>query len=157
MNLKEVYSLIEAERGGLATIHTSFSEFPAGIQAHYQFYKSIMLEDGLPLERADREYLAVEVSKANACPYCIAHHTEALKNTRAKLDKHRLHALASLADTLTKTPWKSSVLHSEFLVSGYTEAQWQHAIMVVSYFNFVNRCAHARGLEIESNYESTCT
>lgn len=157
MKLNEVYRLIEAERGGLATIHTSFSEFPEGIQAHYQFYKSIMLEDVLPLERADREYLAVEVSKANACPYCIAHHTEALKNTKAQLHKHKLQALSSLAETLTKTPWKSSVLHSEFLASGYTEAQWQHAIMVVSYFNFVNRCAHARGLEIESDFESTCT
>lgn len=157
MKLKEVYSLIEAERGGLAAIHTSFSAFPEGIMAHYQFYKSIMLQDGLPLERADREYLAVEVSKANACPYCIAHHTEALKNTETKVVKHRSQALASLADTLTRAPWKTSVLHSEFLGNGFSEAQWQHAIMVVSYFNFVNRCAHARGLEIESNYASTCS
>ena len=71
MKLKEVYSLIEAERGGLAAIHTSFSAFPEGIMAHYQFYKSIMLNDGLPLERADREHLAVEVSKANACPQTL--------------------------------------------------------------------------------------
>ncbi|MBX7230975.1 MAG: carboxymuconolactone decarboxylase family protein [Bdellovibrionales bacterium] len=157
MKLKEGYSLIETERGGLATIHTSFSQFPEGIQAHYQFYKSIMLEDGLPLERPEREFLAVEVSKANSCPYCIAHHSEALKNTKTNVDKVRSQALVSLADTLTKEPWKSSALHSEFLESGFTESQWQHAIMVVSYFNFVNRCAHARGLEIESNYESTCS
>lgn len=157
MNLKEVYSLIETERGGLAAIHTSFSAFPEGIMAHYQFYKSIMLEDGLPLDRADREHLAVEVSKANACPYCIAHHTEALKNTKTKVDAQRTKALSLLADTLTRTPWKSSVLHSEFIACGFTEAEWQHAIMVVSYFNFVNRCAHARNLEIESNFESTCS
>lgn len=156
MKINEVYRLIETERGGLATIYTSFSEFPEGIQAHYQFYKSIMLEDGLPLDREDREYLAVEVSKANACPYCTAHHTEALKNTKAQLNKHKRQALSSLAEILTKAPWKSSILLSVFLESGYTEAQWQHAIMVVSYFNFVNRCAQARGLEIESDYESMC-
>ncbi len=57
MKIKEAYNLIEAERGGLATIHTSFSEFPEGILAHYQFYKSIMLQEGLPLDRADREHL----------------------------------------------------------------------------------------------------
>lgn len=157
MKLKDVYSQIETERGGLATIHTSFSEFPEGIHAHYQFYKSIMLEEGLPLERADREFLAVEVSKANSCTYCIAHHSEALKNTKTQVDSHMSQALVSLADILTKTPWKSSVLHPDFLASGFTEAQWQHAIMVVSYFNFVNRCAHARGLELESNFESTCS
>lgn len=157
MKLKEAYSQIEAERGGLATIHTSFSEFPEGILAHYQFYKSIMLQEGLPLERADREHLAVGVSKANACPYCIAHHEEALKNTKTKVDENRARALDLLAETLTRTPWKSSALHSDFLTSGFTEAQWQHAIMVVSYFNFVNRCAHARGLAIEADFESTCS
>ena len=49
MKLKDIYKQIEAERGGLDSIHTSFSEFPEGIQAHYYFYKSIMLEDRLPL------------------------------------------------------------------------------------------------------------
>ena len=157
VKIQDIYSQIETERGGLASIHTSFSEFPGGIYAHYQFYKSIMLEDGLPLERADREFLAVEVSKANSCPYCIAHHSEALKNTQTQVDTTKLRTLSSLAEILTKMPWKASALHPDFLASGFTEAQWQHAIMVVSYFNFVNRCAHARGLEIESHFASTCS
>jgi len=157
MKLKDIYKQIEAERGGLASIHTSFSEFPEGIQAHYYFYKSIMLEDELPLARADREILAVAVSSANICPYCIAHHGEALKNTQAQVDTTKSKALELLAEVLTKTPWKASSLHDDFLATGFTEAQWQHAIMVVSYFNFVNRCVHARGLDLESNFESTCS
>lgn len=157
MKLNDIYKQIEAERGGLASIHTSFSEFPEGIQAHYDFYKWIMLKEGLPLERADREFLAVVVSTANVCPYCIGHHSEALKNTQFQVDKTKSKALELLAEVLTKTPWKASTLHDNFLSAGFTEAQWQHAIMVVSYFNFVNRCVHARGLDLETNFESTCS
>jgi len=51
MNKDDIYKLIQGERGGLAQIHTSFSEFPEGILAHYHFYKSIMLKEELPLSR----------------------------------------------------------------------------------------------------------
>lgn len=156
MNKDDIYKLIQGERGGLAQIHTSFSEFPEGILAHYHFYKSIMLKEELPLSRVQRELLAVEVSKANSCPYCIAHHSEALSNTNESVEEEKAKVLSSLAEVLTRTPWKASAIHADFIGSGFAEAQWQHAIMVVSYFNFVNRCAHARGLELEINFESTC-
>jgi len=37
-----------------------------------------------------------------------------------------------------------------------TDAEFEHAVMVVSYFNLANRCAHAMGLELEANFEKTC-
>lgn len=157
MNANDVFEIIENERNGLAKIHTVFKDFPAGIFAHYQFYKQIILSEDLPLSRTEREFLAVKTSEANQCPYCIGHHKSALENAEAEsLDKSRAKLLEELAQTLTKEMWRASPLKSQFLKVGFSEAEWQHAVMVVSYFNFANRCAHAMQLELEENYEETC-
>jgi len=152
-----IFETIEKERGGVAEIHKAFFDFPEGVRAHYQFYKEIMLSDNLPLKRAEREFLAVKTSEANACPYCISHHEATLQNfsTDGFVGK-RKDALESLAAKLTKEPWKAQPLLSMFAEAGFSPAEWQHAVMIVSYFNFANRCAHAMSLEIENDFEKTC-
>lgn len=153
----EIFHTIAEERGGVAAIHTAFNEFPAGVSAHYEFYKRIVLADDLPLCRAERELLALKTSEANECPYCIGHHRAAFENTKtSSLSPERALALESLARTLTKEPWKASALKSTFLSGGFNEDEWQHAIMIVAYFNFANRCAHAMNLSLEENFEPTC-
>lgn len=154
--LSEILDVISSERGGVAEIHTSFKDFPQGLWAHYQFYKQIMLDEPLPLARIEREYLAMEVSQANTCPYCIAHHTAAYKNSRGEIPDMKKAALLEAAKTLTLKPYAAANLEGKFKKSGFTSAQWQHAVMVVSYFNFANRCAHAMGLQVEANFEETC-
>lgn len=74
----------------------------------------------------------------------------------ADISNKRFSALADLATTLTNEPWRTSPLHSRFMEAGFTESQWQHSVMIVGYFNFANRCAHAMGLKIESDFTSTC-
>ncbi|PIU01036.1 MAG: hypothetical protein COT74_00595 [Bdellovibrionales bacterium CG10_big_fil_rev_8_21_14_0_10_45_34] len=156
-NIKDdIFEKIKSERGGLASIHLAFSEFTQGVAAHYDFYKSIMLNEGLPLGRSDREFLAVETSRLNQCPYCVAHHAEALKHSGSEPAGGKLEILKALAHTMTLEPWKSSPLFTQFIAQGFSQAQWQHAVMVVSYFNFVNRCAHAMNLEIEPDFKDTC-
>lgn len=156
-NIEEIFALIQNERGGLASIHTAFKDFPEGVLAHYLFYKSIILKEDLPLKRAEREYLAYKTSEYNQCPYCIGHHKTAFDNfKKEKLDEKRLVLLEELAQKLTKEPWKANGMKKKFLTEGFLEAEWQHAIMVVSYFNFANRCAHGMDLEIEVDFEKTC-
>lgn len=156
-NNSDIFKKIYEERGGVAEIHSSFEAFPEGVSAHYQFYKQLILADGLPLSRAEREFLAIKTSEANKCPYCISHHQAALKNfSSAPIASDRALALEILAETLTKSTWKSSTIRQSFLDAGFTESEWQHAVMVVAYFNFANRCAHAMGLELEENFQLTC-
>jgi AhpD family alkylhydroperoxidase len=154
--LDSILQTIQRERGGVASIHSSFSEFPEGIEAHYQMYRALVLQDGLPLPRHEIELLATATSEANVCPYCITHHSEALKNLNATIPPAREALLRKLALILTTNPWKSSLLQDEFLSGGFTKAEWQHAVMVVSYFNFANRCVHALGLQVETNFAETC-
>lgn len=154
-----IFEKIRKDRGGVAAIHTSFSAFPTGVAAHFDFYSSIVLGDDLPLPRDEREWLAIVTSENNQCPYCIRHHSTAYqqqKQERSEAKEARLSALSQLAKLLTLEPWRASTLRDDFTKAGFSEAQWQHAVMVVSYFNFVNRCAHAMALEIEPDFATTC-
>jgi uncharacterized peroxidase-related enzyme len=47
------------------------------LATHFELYKALMFQQS-PLSRADREALAVTVSRANSCEYCAAHHGAAL-------------------------------------------------------------------------------
>lgn len=153
----DIFRKIREERGGVAKIHSSFEAFPEGVSAHFYFYEQIILANNLPLSRAEREFLAVKTSEANECPYCIGHHRAAYENfTSSPINPVRENALRTLAETLSKTMWKANPQKKNFLDAGFTEAEWQHAVMVVAYFNFANRCAHAMGLELEENFQTTC-
>jgi AhpD family alkylhydroperoxidase len=50
---------------------------PKVLATHFELYKALMFQPS-PLSRADREALAVAVSRANSCAYCAAHHGAAL-------------------------------------------------------------------------------
>jgi len=161
--LKNILCTIKEARGGIARIHSAFSQFPVGMKAHFEFYDKIMLGENLPLSREDREFLAVETSRANECPYCVGHHEEAFRKIlkekkfeKSSKETARQNLLKQFAMSLTKEPWKASNFHDQFLKEGLTEAQWQHAIMVVSYFNFANRLAHSQNLDLEQDFEVTC-
>lgn len=152
-----VFETIQRERNGVAAIHSAFGDFPAGVAAHYEFYKQLVLKDSLPLTRAEREFLAWKTSEANECPYCIGHHYAAFQGaSSSSIEPAKANALERLALSLTKEMWKANALKPMFLDSGFSEPEWQHAIMVVAYFNFANRCAHAMNLQLEENFQSTC-
>lgn len=65
--LAEVYAGISA-RGSVANILRVQSLHPAGLRTHYALYRTIMFGPS-PLTRAEREAMAVEVSRANECHY----------------------------------------------------------------------------------------
>jgi uncharacterized peroxidase-related enzyme len=50
---------------------------PKVLATHFELYKALMFQSS-PLSRADREAIAVVVSRANSCEYCAAHHGAAL-------------------------------------------------------------------------------
>ena len=153
----DIFETIRRERNGVAEIHAAFSDFPIGVAAHYDFYKKLILDEDLPLPRIEREFLAFKTSESNDCPYCIGHHRAAFDNSSSReMDQSRSVLLELLASNLTKEPWKAHLIAPKFLEAGFTRAEWQHAVMIVSYFNFANRCAHAMNLHLEENFESTC-
>ena len=75
--LAEVYNELTSSRGKIAEVHKIQSLNPQSIRDHMNLYMTVMFARS-PLSRAEREMMAVIVSSANGCAYCIRHHGEAL-------------------------------------------------------------------------------
>jgi uncharacterized peroxidase-related enzyme len=161
--LKEIYDELLEKRGKLADIHQIQSLRPESIVKHMELYMELMFSHS-ELSRAEREMLAVVVSIANGCDYCKTHHEMALKHyvkdelklkaIRNNFDAPELSirekALCHFAHQLTISP--ESHENEDYTISlrnaGLSEAAILDVVLVISYFNFVNRIALSLGLQI---------
>jgi uncharacterized peroxidase-related enzyme len=126
-------------------------------------YISVMFGKS-PLSRAQREMIAVVVSSANQCDYCIRHHSEALNFywkdsektatlatnfTSVELSKQD-NALCGYARDLTLHPGRNMDAGIAALkANGLDDRAVLDATLVIAYFNFVNRIVIGLGVEIE--------
>lgn len=159
-DLEKVYQEITGARGKLSNIMRVHSLNPRAMKSHMDLYRSIMFGE-VKMSRSLREAIAVVVSSANGCEYCINHHAEAL---RAYWDNERVESLiqdyrkAKLSDCesaamhyaskLTLTPGKMTQEDIHALrEAGFADEEILNINLVVSYFNFVNRIASGLGAE----------
>jgi len=66
--LAALYARLADPRGRVPNILKVQSLSPSTLEAHYALYRALMFGAG-PLDRAQRELLAVAVSAANRCEY----------------------------------------------------------------------------------------
>lgn len=76
--LKGTYSQLEQQRGQIADVHKIQSLRPESIVKHMDLYMEIKYSKS-ELSRAQREMMAVMVSKTNNCNYCIKHYASPLQ------------------------------------------------------------------------------
>lgn len=151
--LAELYTQIARARGGVADIHKVQSLNPRAMAAHLDLYKAIMFQPG-PLSRQWREAIAVAVSRANDCAYCVAHHQAALDGLEPS---DVPPALVDWAARMTREPGAASAGDVAALRGlGLSDRAILDAILTVGYFNYVNRLVMATGLAIEPDFEKTC-
>ncbi len=152
--LKELYDRIGGSRGGVAHIHQAQSLNPRVLATHFELYKALMFLPS-PLSRADREALAVTVSRANSCEYCAAHHGAALGQlgVQSSLPPEAFEWAARLA----RTPEAVSEADVERLrAAGLSDRAILDAVLTVAYFSYANRLVMGLGLSLESGFEATC-
>lgn len=162
--LKEIYDELLQKRGKLADIHQIQSLRPESITKHMELYMEIMFSRS-ELSRSQREMMAVVVSVANGCQYCTMHHLQAVKHYIK--DERQLEAitqwpmenilnnedaaLCNFARHLTIHPGE----HEEndytraLRENGFSDAAILDAVLVIAYFNFVNRIALSLGLQAD--------
>lgn len=164
--LKEIYEHLEKQRGQIAEVHKMQSLRPESIVKHMDLYMEIMFSRSR-LSRAQREMIAVVVSRANNCNYCATHHGSALQHywkDAEKLKKLTANyrevdipegdmALCKYAEEVTL---RSQNLEEEDPTAslkemGFSDSAILDATLVVSYFNFVNRMVLCLGVEIEQD------
>lgn len=159
--LKEVYDEITKSRGKLSNIMKIHSLNPDAMIKHMDLYKSLMFSHS-NLSREFKEMIAVIVSVANKCEYCIRHHAEALNYYWKDSDK--LKNFISDYRSIVTSQEKLAVLDYAFQLTKSPETISQDTInklkslnwsdedillinLIVSYFNFVNRIALGLGVE----------
>ena len=162
--LKEIYDDLLQKRGKLADIHKIQSLRPESIVKHMELYMEIMFSRS-PLTRAQREMMAVVVSVANGCQYCTMHHLQAVKHYIK--DPQQLEAitqwpqegilndadtaLCNFARHLTIHPYEheGNDFTQALRVNGFSDEAILDAVLVIAYFNFVNRIALSLGLQAD--------
>lgn len=159
--LKEIYNSITSARGKLSNIMRIHSLLPQTMIKHLEFYSSIMFSK-TSLTREEKELIAVVVSSANKCDYCVNHHAEALNhywkdetkikkvinNFRENDFSPKMKEALNYAFNLTTNPGNNN----EKDIIGLQTAGWNDEDiltinLVIGYFNFVNRIALGLGVE----------
>lgn len=149
-----MYERIGGARGGVAQIHQAQSLNPRVLAMHFELYKAVMFQP-FPLTRADREALAVAVSRANSCEYCAAHHGSALAQlgVATSLPPQVLEWAARLA----RTPeWVQTGDVRMLREAGLTDRAILDAVLTIAYFSYANRLVMGLGLTLEPGFEATC-
>lgn len=85
--VQPIYEEIEGVFGRVPNIFKTYAHFPPLLKANWEKFKAVMM--GGSLRRELKEAIALVVSDANACQYCIAAHGLALQQlgfTRESID-----------------------------------------------------------------------
>lgn len=161
--LREIYGRIRQKRGSIANVHAIHSLNPRTMEAHIDFYLSVMFGRS-GLSRRERETIALAVSHANQCTYCVGHHADALaryqkdasilgdlrQSGRSTRLSPREQALVDYAVQLTNRPQSMSRQHTDRLwESGFNDEEILTATLAAAYFNFVNRLVLGLGVDFE--------
>jgi len=169
-DLAALYRAIGSARGGVANVHRAQSLNPRALRAHLALYKAVVFARS-PLSRIARERIAVVVSAANGCPYCVSHHAAALGqlgDDPAVIDALARGeppaglppadvALLRWASDLARAPDRcDEAAVAELRARGFDDRAILDGALTVAYFSFVNRLVLALGVAVESDYEKTC-
>lgn len=162
--LEKIYNEAEKRTNkSVANVLKIHSVNPDVLEIHMKLYEQIMFGESI-LSIAEREMIGVVVSKANECPYCVSHHSEALfhvckdKELMKKVSKNYHEAnlnekqllMCKYVDKLTRTPYK--MVEDDIITLreiGFNDEAIFDINQICAYFNYVNRIVHGLGVELE--------
>jgi uncharacterized peroxidase-related enzyme len=159
-NLQKLFAKARETLGFVPNVFRGYSFRPERLSAWFAHYRQLH-EPTAHLDRADREMIAVVVSAANGCLYCLVAHGASLRQEledpvlgerisydwrRADLDDRRA-TICAYADKLTLRPRDvtRADLQSLLDVGLSLEEAWDVA-EVASMYNLTNRMAMATNM-----------
>jgi uncharacterized peroxidase-related enzyme len=154
--------------GFVPNVLRNFALRPLHLLRWNEHYEELMKgESGL--SKAEREMIAVVVSVANDCAYCIAAHSAALRkltkdpaladavaadHAGAPLEP-RVHAVLAYAEKLTRAPERMTEVDVDALRdAGWSDEDVLDIAEVTAMFNFTNRMASGLGWQPNPEYEA---
>lgn len=165
-NLRKLFGKARERLGFVPNVFRVMSFRPERLSAWFPHYR-LLHEPTENLNAAEREMIAVSVSMANACLYCLISHGAALRQEladpilgdRITLDYRRagltekMQAILDYAVKITVNPGECSPHEIEHLKSyGLTTEEVWDVIEISAMYNFTNRMAHATGMMPNPEY-----
>ena len=138
----------------------------AKLEAFVAMYNDLMLAPS-GLSKLEREMIAVAVSSANRCYYCLVAHGAAVRalsgdpplgemmamNYRAARLEQRQRAMLDFAHKLTVEPWSVEQHDRDALrAAGFTDRDIWDIAAVAGFFNMSNRVASATDMRPNTVY-----
>jgi uncharacterized peroxidase-related enzyme len=166
----EVTALYEAPReklGFVPNVLRLYALRPSHLVRWNEHYEELMKGDS-GLSRAEREMIAVVVSVANRCRYCMAAHSAALRKLtkdpaladaiaadhRTAPLEPRVRAMLDYALALTLHPAEIAEADVDALrAAGFSDEDVMDIAEVTGMFNLTNRMASGLGWEPNPEYE----
>lgn len=167
-NLQRLFGKARERLGFVPNVFRTMSFRPERLSAWFGHYKQLH-EPTENLNAAEREMIAVAVSMANGCLYCLVSHGAALREAlgdpiggdRITLDYRRadlnakMLAVLDYAVKLTVNPRECSPADLTHLRSfGLTTEEVWDVIEIAAMYNFTNRMAHATGMMPNPEYHA---
>lgn len=158
-DLAKLFAKAEANLGFVPNVFQAFAFRPDRMRAWFGHFKQLHVASE-HLSAADREMIAVVVSMANGCLYCLVAHGQALRQAlgdpvladritldwrRAGLDARR-EAICEYAEKITTRPVETSRGDIDRLRElGLTLEEVWDVAEIAAMYNFTNRLAMATG------------
>jgi uncharacterized peroxidase-related enzyme len=156
-DLKAYFDICAEKLGLVPNVLQTYSYNQEKLRAFSALYNAVMLSDS-KLSKLEREMIAVVVSSANRCFYCLVAHGQAVRqlsgdpelgemlvmNYRVAPLELRMKAMLDFAWKLTVEPWTVAETDRQTLRdAGLTDDEIFDLSDVIGFFNMSNRFATA--------------
>ncbi|MBS0394787.1 MAG: peroxidase-related enzyme [Proteobacteria bacterium] len=167
-DMQKYFAVCEQKLGFVPNVLSAYSFDAVKLRAFVNLYNDLMLAES-GLSKLEREMIAVVVSSANRCYYCLTAHGAAVRqlsgdpelgemlvmNWRTAPLPARQRALLEFAHRLTVAPAEvGEAERAQLREAGWSERDIWDAASVAGFFNFTNRVATATDMMPNREYHA---
>jgi len=167
-DMQRYFQICQEKLGMVPNVLRTFSANQDKLRAFAQYYNTLMLAPS-GLSKLEREMIAVVVSSANRCFYCLVAHGQAVRalsgdphlgemlvmNYRVAQLEPRQRAMLDFAYKLTTSPWEVDEPDRQALRdAGLSQAEVFDLADVIGFFNMSNRFAIASDMMPNAEYHA---
>ena len=165
-DMQKYFGIAQEKLGMVPNVLRAYSLRQERMRNFINMYNELMLSKDTVLSKLEREMIAVVVSSANRCYYCLVAHGQAVRdysgdpqlgemmvmNYRVAELEPRQRAMLDYAWKLTKTPFEVSEADRNTLrETGFSDEDIFDITETIGFFNLSNRMAF--GLDMIPNAE----